>query len=155
MDKQLSAITKLEGTTWYQGKDLVEDYIDRFQELIDILEYSNDKTIVINFHKGLDPSIQNKVALLSDLAPDFDDPSGWYKASRRVSWKKEVNDVFLEASKGACTLTFPSASFPKLTIALAQLFAFLSSLEVFASQSDQLLLCQTRMALAQWMLTRH
>jgi len=33
-DEQLSAITKLKGTTWYQGKDSVEDYIYRFQELI-------------------------------------------------------------------------------------------------------------------------
>jgi len=48
-DKQLLAITKLEGTTWYQGKDSVEDYIDCFQELIDISEYSNDKPIVIKF----------------------------------------------------------------------------------------------------------
>ena len=27
-DEQLSAITKLEGMSWYQGKDSVEDYID-------------------------------------------------------------------------------------------------------------------------------
>jgi len=27
-DEQLLAITKLEGTSWYQGKDLVKDYID-------------------------------------------------------------------------------------------------------------------------------
>ena len=46
---QLSAITKLEGTSWYQGKDSIEDYIDRFQELIDTSEYSDNKTIVVKF----------------------------------------------------------------------------------------------------------
>jgi Retrotransposon gag protein len=48
-DEQLSAITKLKGTSWHQGKDSIKDYIDHFQELIDTLGYSNDKTIVIKF----------------------------------------------------------------------------------------------------------
>ena len=48
-DEQLLAITKLKGMTWYQGKDLVKDYIDRFQELIDVAEYSDDKTVIVKF----------------------------------------------------------------------------------------------------------
>ena len=59
---------------------MVKDYIDRFQELIDVAEYSDDKTVIVKFRKGLDPGIQNKVAEKGDLAPDFDDPRGWYKA---------------------------------------------------------------------------
>ena len=43
------ALTKLKGTSWYQGKDPVDDYIDRFQQLIDLVEYDDDKTIVIKF----------------------------------------------------------------------------------------------------------
>ena len=39
-----------------------------FQELIDIVEYDDDKIIVIKFHKGLDLAIQNKVALTGDNA---------------------------------------------------------------------------------------
>ena len=68
-NKQLAVLTRLEGTSWYQAKDSAEDYIDWFQELIDIAEYNDDKTIVINFCKGLDPAIQNKVALTGDNAP--------------------------------------------------------------------------------------
>ena len=49
---QLAALTRLEGTSWYQAKDSVEDYIDWFQELIDVAEYDDDKTIVIKFRKG-------------------------------------------------------------------------------------------------------
>ena len=41
--------------SWYQGKDSVEDYIDRFSELVDLAEYLDDKTIVIKFPEGLDP----------------------------------------------------------------------------------------------------
>ena len=56
-NEQLAAPTRLKGMSWYQAKDLVEDYIDWFQELIDIVEYDDDKAIVIKFHKGLDPEI--------------------------------------------------------------------------------------------------
>jgi len=93
-DKQILAITNLEGTSWYQGRDLVEDYIDCFQELIEVLEYNDNKTIVIKLHKGLDPGIQNKVALLGDLAPDFNDLRGWYRASRKLS-RIEFGNVFM------------------------------------------------------------
>ena len=79
-NKQLAALTRLEEMSWYQAKDLVKDYIDWFQELINIAEYDDDKTIVIKFHKGLNPAIQNKVALTRDNALDFDDPEGWYEA---------------------------------------------------------------------------
>ena len=43
------ALTRLEGTSWYQAKDPVDNYIDRFQELTDLVEYDDDKTIVIKF----------------------------------------------------------------------------------------------------------
>ena len=85
-DEQLLAITKLEGTSWYQGKDLVKEYIDHFQELIEVLEYNNNNnTIVVKFCKGLDPGIQNKVALLGDLAPDFGNPRGFYDLNLTTS----------------------------------------------------------------------
>ena len=63
-NEQLTALTRLEGTSWYQAKDLVEDYINWFQGLIDVVEYDDGKTIVIKFHKGFDLAIQNKVCSL-------------------------------------------------------------------------------------------
>jgi hypothetical protein len=63
-NEQLTALTKLEVTSWHQAKDPIDDYIDRFQELIDLAEYDDDKMKVIKFCRGLDPSLQNKVALL-------------------------------------------------------------------------------------------
>jgi hypothetical protein len=72
-NKQLMVLTKLEGTSWYQAKDSVDEYIDQFQELIDVVEYVDDKTIVIKFCKGLDLTVQNKVTMIGDNTPDFDD----------------------------------------------------------------------------------
>ena len=94
------AITKLKGTSWYQGKDLVDDYIDQFQELIDLAEYDDDKTIVIKFQHRLDPTLQNQVVLLGDGAPDFGDPEGWCEAARRVFQNKEANKAFIGTSRG-------------------------------------------------------
>ena len=67
-----NALTKLEGTSWHHAKDSVEDYINHFQELINVVEYDDDKTIAIKFHKGLNLAIQNKVVFMGDGAVDFD-----------------------------------------------------------------------------------
>ena len=48
-NEQLMALTRLEGTSWYQAKDPVDDYIDCFQELTDLVEYDDNKTIIIKF----------------------------------------------------------------------------------------------------------
>src|SRR3979490_2679792 len=98
-NEQLSALTRLEGANWYQGKDSVEEYIDRFTELIDLAEYHDNKMVVIKFRKGLEPTTQNRVALLGSGAPDFDDPEGWYEAARRVARNQEANNAFIEANR--------------------------------------------------------
>ena len=98
-NKQLMALTRLEGTSWYQAKDPVDDYIDHFQELTDLVEYDDDKTIVIKFQHGLDPALQNQVALLRDGAPNFDDPKGWYEAAHKVSQNREANEAFVEMNQ--------------------------------------------------------
>ena len=99
-NEQLAVLTRLEGMSWYQAKDSVEDYINWFQELIDVADYDDDKIIVIKFHKGLNPAIQNKVALTRDNAPDFDDPEGWYEAAQKVARNREANEAFVESSRG-------------------------------------------------------
>ena len=75
----------LKGRSWYQGKDSVKDYIDRFSELVDLVEYLDDKTIVIKFHKGLDPIVQNMVPTLGENALDIDEPEKWFEAAWKVT----------------------------------------------------------------------
>ena len=60
--------------------------------------YHDNKMIVIKFCKGLEPTMQNRVALLGSGAPDFDDPEGWYEAARRGTRNCEANDAFMEAN---------------------------------------------------------
>ena len=63
-------------TSLYQAKDPVDNYIDCFHELTNLVEYDDDKTIIIKFQCGLDPALRNQVTLLGDGAPDFDNPKG-------------------------------------------------------------------------------
>ena len=102
------ALTKLKDTSWYQGKDPVDDYIDQFQELIDLMEYDDDKTIVIKFRCGLNLALQNQVALLGDGVPDFGDLEGWYEAARRVFQNKEANKAFIETNIGVTRSHVPT-----------------------------------------------
>src|SRR3979490_525350 len=111
-NEQLSALTRLEGASCYQGKDSVEEYIDRFTELIDLAEYHDNKMVVIKFRKGLEPTTQNRVALLGSGAPDFDDPEGWYEMARRVARNREANDTFIEANQNHSRVTPRTLTIP-------------------------------------------
>ena len=43
----------LEGTSYFQGRRTVDDYLDDFQDLISDSGYSDLKTIVVKFRRGL------------------------------------------------------------------------------------------------------
>ena len=108
LDRQITAISKLQGTTWYQGHDSVDDYIDRFKELIDDADYNIDKkNVVAKFRQGLDPSIQNKVAL-QDKVLAIDDDEGWYDSARRVVQAREANKAFSLRQEKVVTKSTPA-----------------------------------------------
>ena len=123
------ALTRLEGTSWYQAKDLVDDYIDHFQELIDLGEYDDDKTIIIKFQHGPDLALQNQVALLGDGAPNFDDPKGWYEAACKVSWSREANEAFVEMNQNVmCNSVCSVPPLPKSKVVFSPMLKMLPSL---------------------------
>ena len=72
------------------------------------MEYDDDKTIVIKFRCGLDPALQNQVALLGDGALDFGDLEGWYEAARRVFQNKEAYKAFVETNRGVTCSHVPT-----------------------------------------------
>ena len=82
-------------------------------ELIELAMYHDNKMIVIIFRKGLEPAMQNRVALLGSGAPDFDDPEGWYEAARRVARNREANNAFTEANQSNSRITPWSQPFPQ------------------------------------------
>jgi len=116
------ATNKLEGTAYFQGQRTVDDYLDDFRDLISDSGYSDPKTIVVKFRRGLNPSIADAVATMASGRPDDLDPEAWYKAAIRFDQNQAANAAFRSAHFAApkavtpdptpapVTRNFPSAS---------------------------------------------
>ena len=78
------AINRLEPAAYYQKNRPLDDYIDEFQDLVTESGYSDPKTIVVKFRRGLNPQIQNAVATMSSGRPSNANPDEWYNMARTV-----------------------------------------------------------------------
>jgi hypothetical protein len=88
------ALTKLESTQYYQGRKLVDDYIDEFSELVKEAGYSDGLSIVMKFRKGLDRDIQDWIVEMVQGRPEDDDPEEWYAAVRVLDANRAANQAF-------------------------------------------------------------
>ena len=73
-----AAINTLESTSYYQKTQGVDDYLDEFLELVLEAGYTNPRTVVVKFWKGLDPQIQNSIATMPYGRPLDTSPGDWY-----------------------------------------------------------------------------
>ena len=80
----VAAINKLESTTYYQKSHSIDDYLDEFVELVAEAGYTDPKTTVVKFWKGLDPHIQNTIATMAYGQPSDASPEDWYEAAKTV-----------------------------------------------------------------------
>ena len=91
------ATNKLEGTSYFQGRRTVDDYLDDFRDLISDSGYSDPKTIVVKFRRGLNPSIADAVATMASGRPDDLDPEAWYEAAIKFDQNQAANAAFRSA----------------------------------------------------------
>jgi len=54
LDSEAAAVNVLETMSYFQGRRSVNDYLDQFKDLIEDSGYSDPKTIVVKFRRGLD-----------------------------------------------------------------------------------------------------
>jgi len=78
------AINRLESTAYFQKSRSVDEYLDEFQDLITEAGYSDPKTIVVKFCRGLDTQIQNAIATMPSGHPSDMVPMDWYTAARTI-----------------------------------------------------------------------
>jgi len=50
---EADAINALEGTSYHQGNQMVDDYLDSFQALVSDAGYMDPQTLVVKFQRGL------------------------------------------------------------------------------------------------------
>ena len=86
----------------------MDEYIDKFKELIEKAEYMDGLAIVMKFWQGLDPSIQTCIVLMLEGHPKEDQPLDWYMAARVVALTCAANEAF-QAPR--TTLTTTASSF--------------------------------------------
>jgi hypothetical protein len=117
-----TALIKLESAHYYQGRKVVDDYINEFSELEDEAEYTDGLSIVMKFRKGLDRDIQDQIAEMVQGRPSDDNPKGWYSAAHTFDANRTTNQAF----HGAQRQTAPVPTVQQI---------FLTSRAVFPSQS--------------------
>jgi len=94
LDVETAAVNRLEGTGYYQRARSVEDYLDEFLELISDSGYTDGRTIVVKFRRGLRSEIQDAVATMSTGRPSNTNPEAWYQAARTVDQNRIANEAF-------------------------------------------------------------
>ena len=53
VNTEANAINTLEGSLYYQGNWMVDDYLDSFLILASDIRYTDPQTLVVKFHYGL------------------------------------------------------------------------------------------------------
>jgi len=64
VNAEADAINALEGTSYHQGGQTVDDYLDNFQALVSDAGYTDPQTLVVKFQQGLRLGIQNQITTM-------------------------------------------------------------------------------------------
>jgi hypothetical protein len=91
LDKATVAVNRLESIAYFQDKHELDDYINKFDELLRRLGYQDDKLGIVKFRRGLNPKIQDQIACGDDLPTDL---KGWKAAARTINQNRQANDAF-------------------------------------------------------------
>jgi len=108
---EADAINALEGTSYHQGNWMVDDYLDSFQALVSDAGYTDPRTLVVKFRRGLRLGIQNQISTMLYGRPADTDPDAWYRAARRIDQARLTNEAFQSMSRSA-----PSTSLKTISV---------------------------------------
>jgi len=84
VNAEADAINTLEGSSYYQGNRMVDDYLDSFLILALDARYTDPRTLVVKFRRGLKLNVQSQIATMPFGRPADTDPEAWYAAARRI-----------------------------------------------------------------------
>jgi hypothetical protein len=96
-NERTTALMKLETKQYYQNKRDVQEYIDEFEELINMSQYKDGLAIVLKFRHGLNATIQDKIAELGANQPSDEKPEQWYAMAQLFNQNRIANEAFQTA----------------------------------------------------------
>ncbi len=112
LNEEVDAVNILETVTYHQGRKSVDDYLDRFRDLIHDSGYTDPKTIVVKFRRGLDRRISNALAGMTSGRPSDTDPEAWFRLAVQMDQNRAADEAFYVPQRS--TMTVPTSSCPGL-----------------------------------------
>ena len=94
LDSEAAAVNTLETTLYFQGKRMVDDYLDQFKDLIEDSGYTDPKTIVVKFRRGLDRRISTALAGMASGRPSDTDPNAWFHLAVQMDQNRAADEAF-------------------------------------------------------------
>jgi len=101
LSEEVDAVNVLEMTAYHQGKKSVNDYLDRFRDLIHDSGYTNPKTIIVKFRRGLDRRISNALAGMTSGRPSDTDPEAWFRLAVQMDQNRAADEAFYAPQRSA------------------------------------------------------
>jgi hypothetical protein len=84
----------LESDQYFQVRQNVDTYTDKFRELIALSGYMDLIAIVLKFCQGLHPTTQGKIAESGTSQPKDNDLKSWLQVAQRFDLNCMANEVF-------------------------------------------------------------
>jgi len=110
VNAEADAINTLEGSSYYQGNQMVDDYLDSFLILASDAGYTDPRTLVVKFCRGLKLNVQSQIATMPFGRPADTDPEAWYAAAWRINQAWLANEAFQSMLRS--TTVTPARSTP-------------------------------------------
>jgi hypothetical protein len=106
LNEEATAVNTLETTTYFQGRRSVDEYLDSFRDLVYDSGYTDPKTIVVKFRRGLDRRLSNALAGMTTGRPSDTDPEAWFRLATQMDQNTAADRAF-HASLISPPLTAP------------------------------------------------
>jgi len=94
LNAEATAVNTLEENSYFQGKRLVDDYLDQFWDLIYDSGYTDQKTIVVKFRRGLDRHISSAIGAMATGCPADVDSDGWFSLAVQLDQNRAADKAF-------------------------------------------------------------
>ena len=94
VNAEADTINTLEGSSYYQGNRMVDDYLDSFLILASDAGYTDPWTLVVKFRRGLKLNVQSQIATMPFGRPADTNPEAWYAAAWRIDQVRLANEAF-------------------------------------------------------------
>jgi len=94
VNAEADAINTLEGSLYYQGNWIVDDYLDSFLILALDAGYTDPQTLVVKFRHRLKLNVQSQIATMPFGRPTDTDPEAWYAIAWRINQAQLANEAF-------------------------------------------------------------